>query len=90
MDNQIEEMAIALNETTKKVIFVRSPFSLYGWEKISKELFNQGYRKIPEGSVVISKEEYERFQRIENTLKRISTILPTEAESENNGQISDH
>lgn len=40
-------------------------------------------QKTSEGSVAISKEEYERFQQIENTLKRISTVSPTEAELEN-------
>lgn len=38
---------------------------------------------IPDGVVVLTKEEYERFQRIENTLKHISTTPPTEAEREN-------
>jgi hypothetical protein len=30
-------------------------------EEIAKELLNAGYRKIPEGSVVLSKEEYEKL-----------------------------
>lgn len=41
------------------------------------------FKEIPEGSVVLTREEYERFQRIGNTIKRFSTISPTEAETEN-------
>ena len=49
----------------------------------AKNAVEQGYRKIPEGAVVLTREEYERFQRIENTFKRFSMISPTEAELEN-------
>ena len=52
----------------------------YRW---SKRAFENGYRKIPENAVVLTREEYEKFKSIENTIKRFSTISPTEAESEN-------
>lgn len=32
-------------------------------------LYNAGYRKIPEGSVVISKEEYEEYLWLKNTIQ---------------------
>lgn len=49
----------------------------------AKYFYNLHYRKIPEGSVVLSKEEYERLKGCENTIKRFSKISPTEAEIEN-------
>lgn len=48
-----------------------------------KELVNIGYYKVADDETMIKKSEHERFQRIENTLKHISTVSPTEAESEN-------
>lgn len=52
-------------------------------KNVVDKLINAGYRKIPENAVMLTREEYERFQRIENTIKRISTVSPTEAEAEN-------
>lgn len=40
-------------------------------------------REVPEGSVVLTKEEHKRLKGCENTIKRFSKISPTEAESEN-------
>lgn len=37
----------------------RNPFSVYGWKKFASVLHDAGYRKIPEGAVVISREYYE-------------------------------
>lgn len=51
--------------------------------KSAELLHNADYRKVGEDEIVIKKSEFERFQRIENTLKRISTVSPTEAEVEN-------
>ena len=50
---------------------------------IAKNLYNECYRKLYKDSVVITKEEYEKLKCCENTVKRLSKISPTEAESEN-------
>ena len=34
--------------------------------KFALDLYNAGYRKIPEGSVVLTKEEYEKLKRFEH------------------------
>ena len=68
-------------------------------QEIAKTLVKQGYCKIQKDSVMLSKtdfdallptnrvvlsiEEYKKYQRMENIIKRFSTISPTEAESEN-------
>lgn len=36
---------------------------------IANAFYNAGYRKIPEGAVVLTKEEYQRYERIEKTIK---------------------
>lgn len=89
----IEEMAsIICKETSNKGLCEKCGFKrqerfgyVYQCHNFdnAEALYEQNYRKIPEGAVVLTKEEYERFQRIENTIKRISTVSPTEAESEN-------
>ena len=49
---------------------------------IANQLYEQGYRKIPEGSVVISKEEYEALRLIEKyhikSCGKNSVVLTTE------------
>jgi hypothetical protein len=44
-----------------------------------------GYRQVPEDCVMVPKEEYDRFLRMENVLKRHSAVSPEEAEMENKG-----
>lgn len=36
---------------------------------ISEALLNAGYRKIPEGAVVLTEKEYQRYERIEKIIK---------------------
>lgn len=53
-DEMIEEMA--------KTLYKNRPYSELWWEdalEIAEILVKKGYRKIPKGSVVLSKEEYE-------------------------------
>lgn len=51
MDKQIEEMARELREI--QPLFYAS---------IAEQLYNAGYRKIPEGAVVLTREEYEKHK----------------------------
>lgn len=85
-DKIIEEMARAIcpnsNEWTCKACNWGAKPNCESYKNAEK-LINAGYRKIPENSVVLSREEFEKYQRIENIIKRFSTISPTEAESEN-------
>ena len=37
--------------------------------EVCVELYNAGYRKIPEGAVVLTREEYKRYERIEKIIK---------------------
>ena len=74
---QIEEMAKIIGENS--------------WEGITRPecyvcaeaLYNAGFRKVDDSNIVINKTEYERLICSENTLKRITTLSPTEAEMEN-------
>lgn len=43
------------------------------------------YRQVPEDCVMVPKEEYDRFLRMENVLKRHSAVSQEEAELENKG-----
>jgi hypothetical protein len=71
----IEEMA--------KEVYDNSNYSEVMSKDIARYIVKNGYRKIHKDEVVLTREEFERFQRIENTIKRISTVPPTEAEMEN-------
>lgn len=64
----IEEIAELLKNT-----YYSTPWYDRSWHKIAKTVYEKLH---PEGSVVLSKEEYERFQRIEtNTAKEIYAII---------------
>lgn len=62
-EKQIEEMAIDLEEE----FVLCGTLSNCGTKKCSrcyaKYLYEQGYRKIPEGSVVLTKEEFNEFRQ---------------------------
>ena len=38
-------------------------------KKVAAALYDAGYRKIPEGAVVLTEKEYKRYERIEKTIK---------------------
>lgn len=59
-DKMIEEMAI---------IALKNTLSYTCAKQIAMNFYKQGYRKLPEDSVVLSKEEYEKLQ---NKLERYS------------------
>lgn len=86
-EEMIEEMAKIQCDSCKKYTGesedCNSAECLFLRKKYANELIKQDYRKIPEGSVVLTKEEYERLKGCENTIKRFSKISPTEAEVEN-------
>ena len=52
----IEEMAYDIYWQAKDCDILTK----YGCENLAKVLVNAGYRKIPEGSVVLTREEYEK------------------------------
>lgn len=60
-EQQIEEMMLTVPQ--KIVAYDGNPAGqhLYGEQRqqIAETLYNAGYRKVPEDSVVLSKEEYE-------------------------------
>lgn len=82
---QIEEMAkdihragkVAcdfLHEETKQVLKVKGKFKSTEHTKtlndvVAEELYNAGYRKIPEGAVVLTREEYEKLKQYEEKVK---------------------
>ena len=79
---QIEEMARICREHRNPTACIypesedcRTDCELYSpdiscrWIKTAKALFNAGYRKIPENSVVLTEKEYKRYERIEKTIK---------------------
>ena len=66
---QIEEMAQCKNNfgfTCGECSYKTSVCERY---KLAEELYNAGYRKIPEGSVVLTDKEYKRYARIEKIIK---------------------
>ena len=61
---QIEEMAKIMEKIRTKDYYPAEPFSLDApelEEKLATELYQQGYRKLPENAVVLSREEYEQL-----------------------------
>lgn len=66
MNKEIEEMAKVVGNTwlvdlegdTKDVCEVLDEIDIKG---IARELYEQGYRKIPKDSVVLSREEQEKY-----------------------------
>ena len=78
MDKQmIEEMAKVIGETftyAKKYYYDKyEPFELEVYpDDIASELYNAGYRKIPEGAVVVSKQVWD--EHIENWDKTSKAI----------------
>lgn len=75
-EKQIEELANALY-CKQDEYDISNPFG------VAKAVYKLGFRKINENEAVISKKKLEKLQRIENIIKRFSTISPTEAEMEN-------
>ena len=62
---QIEEMISAM--TVSNNPFVDVPIEIM--PKVAEALYNAGYRKLPEDSVVISKEEYEKLKSLYDSQK---------------------
>ena len=54
---QIEEIAQIINGSTEL-----DTIAYYRCMNIAKTLYNAGYRKLPEDSVVLSREEYEKLK----------------------------
>lgn len=78
---QIEEMAsIICKETSNKGLCKKCDFKkhrqfdfIYQCSKFdnAEALYNAGYRKIPEGAVVLTEEEYERLLKEETLCERL-------------------
>ena len=71
---QIEEMATVISGNTEL-----DTVEFYDALKTAKSLYNAGYRKIPEGSVVMTKFEYEglkaRLDAAESKNRTISYVV---------------
>ena len=71
-EKQIEEIANSVSKILCKEICVHSCDNITNCEdimKASKTLYDYDIRKIPEGSVVISKDEYEEYLWLKNTIQ---------------------
>ena len=62
-EKQIEEMAKVI-ETANENCIIYKDGSRPWKEHIAQVLFNQGYRKLPEDSVVLSRKELKRLEPI--------------------------
>lgn len=69
-ENQIEEMISAMAASNNP--FVDVPIEIM--PKVAEALYNAGYRKLPEDSVVLSKEEYKRITKELVTEQRATEI----------------
>ena len=73
---QIEEMGKVMPEKIKDPLD-NSRYIIFGKSlrrEIARIYYNAGYRKLPEDSVVLSREEYERLKRVENEKDRLYEI----------------
>ena len=73
---QIEEMGKVMPEKIKDPLDNRR-YIIFGKSlrrEIARIYYNAGYRKLPEDSVVLSREEYERLKRVENEKDRLYEI----------------
>lgn len=73
---QIEEMGKVIPEKIKDPLD-NSRYIIFGKSlrrEIARIYYNAGYRKLPEDSVVLSREEYERLKRVENEKDRLYEI----------------
>lgn len=81
---QIEEMAV--------LIFEASPIPSM-WhvdaQKLSKALYNAGYRKIPDGAVVLTIEEVEEFRRDSAQVRFLKKRIQDDARKETAREILD-
>lgn len=68
-EEQIEEMAIGLEEEFALCGTLSSCGTKRCSRCFSKYLYEQGYRKLPEDSVVLSREEYKKLQEVITDLK---------------------
>ena len=77
----VEEMAQIINGSTEL-----DTIAYYRCMKIAKTIYNAGYRKLPEDSVVLSREDYKRLLdnaiRVDNDLSRDALNIITEQEKE--------
>lgn len=69
-ENQIEEMVRIMAASNNP--FVDVPIEIMS--KVAEALYNASYRKLPEDSVVLSREEYERLKRVENEKDKLYEI----------------
>lgn len=68
MDKQIEEMAKVYCQNGFKCGENCQTNGCRVYE-VCTNLYNAGYRKIPEGTVVLTEKEYKRYERIEETIR---------------------
>lgn len=76
-EKQIEEMAKEIEKAKQKIwagVRTRAEDEDYLWHSraIAEHLMLQGYRKIPDGSVVLTREEYEKLCKEKNDYKQRS------------------
>ena len=77
---QIEEMAKDLKEE-----YFNSLVNKLSYNRFAENLYDLGYRKIPENAVVLTEEEYKRLQRrneICKTCEEIATEMVKKARKE--------
>lgn len=82
--DQIEEMAIGLEEEFALCGTLSSCGTKRCSQCFSKYLYEQGYRKLPEDSVVLSREEYEKLQETISDLKYDKFDLKNEISEKDN------
>ena len=76
---QIEEMGQILCKRSKDGICIVNKTlcdSICGWAIQADEIYNAGYRKLPEDSIVLSREEYEIL--VKTAQGKISNMKATE------------
>ena len=66
LNNEIEELqkASAIDEMTKDIEKTILGLGVHLCHKSAEKLLNLGYRKLPEDSVVLSREEYEKLRSL--------------------------
>ena len=68
-EEQIAEMAEELDITYTGAEEILIYLHKKGWIKPNKDIYNAGYRKIQDGTVVLSREEYEMLKSLYDTQK---------------------
>ena len=74
---QIDEMAKIIGcDTCDKDCPNRCAFCSANVKKEAEMLYNEGYRKIPEGAVVLTKEEHKKLKHGSGTLEKLYNQYP--------------